>query len=73
MLVPPEGEISLPKSGQDIPRQQRRFITLEEQVGLGETANSAAAAAAASKQAREQALGFLWEWVLNGEVGDCLC
>lgn len=48
MLAPPEGEASLPESGQDIPRQQRRCITLEEQVGLGEAAR---AAAAASKRA----------------------
>lgn len=48
MLAPPEREVSLPESGQNIPKQQRRFITLEEQVGLGEAAK--AAAAAASKQ-----------------------
>lgn len=70
MLAPPEREVSLPESGQNIPKQQRRFIALEEQVGLGEAAKAAAAAAAASKGASTGV--FPWELVLNGEVGDHL-
>lgn len=69
MLAPPEREVSLPESGQNIPKQQRRFIALEEQVGLGEAAK-AAAAAAASKGAREQAQEcFRGNWFLRGKCG----
>lgn len=68
MLAPPGREVSLPESGQNIPKQQRRFITLEEQVGLGEAAK--AAAAAASKGAREQAQEcFRGNWFLRGKWG----
>lgn len=71
MLAPPGREVSLPESGQNIPKQQRRFIALEEQVGLGEAAKAAAAAAAAaSKGAREKAQEcFCGNWFLTGKWG----
>lgn len=64
MLAPPGREVSLPESGQNIPKQQRRFIALEEQVGLGEAAK--AAAAAAREQAQEC---FRGNWFLRGKWG----
>lgn len=66
-LAPPEREVSLPESGQDIPKQQRRFITLEEQVGLREAAKAAAAAAASKQESKRRC--FCGNGFLRGKWG----